>query len=186
MTSPAPTCFVLQYGHCSASRLHRPSPAPNRFLRPPLRGEEWFKDMRLGVLVHTSSRVGHLQQDEASARHVCPGVSLQAYVSRLDAQLAAIRHCIARIDNQIQDYLLDLPGIRRYTIEVVVQLHRELDILFDQAPEHLLRIADGLVDVQDNRLNDLLAAKRQELARQRSGATCGLFDLFNLRAIEIR
>jgi hypothetical protein len=74
---------------------------------------------------------------EAAAGHACSslsGVFLQAHVSRLDAQLAAVRHRVARVDHQIQDYLFDVPGICLYAIEVVVQHYRELDVLLDQSP----------------------------------------------------
>ena len=52
-----------------------------------------------------------------------------------------------------------IPGISFYAFQVRVQRNREFDVLLDQASKHLVYIADRLIDIQDHRLNDLLATK---------------------------
>src|SRR6266851_416934 len=104
----------------------------------------------------------------------------------LDAQAPAVGHRVARIDHQIQDNLLDLPGIGFYTIELGIQHKRELNVLFDQAAQHLVQIANGLVDIQHHGLNHLLTAEHQELASERSRAAARLFDLLEAAAVGVQ
>ena len=47
---------------------------------------------------------------------------------------------------------------------------RQLDVLADQAPQHLLHVGHDGVQVEDARLQHLLAAEGQELAGQVGGA----------------
>ena len=69
------------------------------------RREEWFEDVRLCLLVHTYTGVGHLQQNEEIARYARFRLSVffQAHVFRLDAQLSTVWHRVARVDDQIQN-----------------------------------------------------------------------------------
>ena len=49
-------------------------------------------------------------------------------------------------------------------------------MLADQAPQHLVRVDDDRVQVDDARLQHLLAPEREELLRQRGGALGRLLD----------
>src|SRR5262249_31404484 len=44
----------------------------------------------------------------------------------------------------------------------------------DESPEHALRFGDDVIDVDDTRLKDLLAAEQEQLPRQASRALAGL------------
>ncbi len=54
------------------------------------------------------------------------------------------------------------------------------DVLADHAVQHLLDLRDDGVQVHDCGLRDLLAAERQELTGQRTGALSGFLDLFEV------
>ena len=90
--------------------------------------------MRLGLLVHTCSCVGHFQQDEAARQYACSSVTevvIHSHIACPDAQLSAFWQSIARVDHQVQDYLFDLTGICIYVIEIGFQDHCEFDVLLD-------------------------------------------------------
>ena len=144
--------------------------------------------MCLGLLVHTDSRVAHFEQGEAAVLCACfglCGIGVRSDAPGLDAQLAAVRHRVARVDHQVQDDLLDLTGICFDASEMVVQHYGEFDVFFDQATEHLFRVRYDLVDIQDDWFNNLLTTEHQELARERSSTVRRLLDLLDFRAIGI-
>ncbi len=150
-------------------------------------GEERFEDVGLGLLVHAGPGVGHFQQHEAAGRG--PRARLSGrflHILGLDAQRPAVRHGVARIDHQIQDDLFELPRVGFYPVQLGIQNKRELDVLLDQAAEHFVQIADGLVDIEDHGLDHLLAAEHQQLAGERSRAASGLLDLLEAAAIRVR
>src|SRR6266436_3601378 len=123
--------------------------------------KERLENVCLGPLVHAYSCVGHFQQHEAAGWYTCSsrsGVLIHSHIACLDAQLSPVRQSIARIDYQIQNYLFDLPGVCVYAVERGIQHHCELDVLLDQASDHLLGIGNDLVNVQDHWLKDLLTA----------------------------
>ena len=101
-------------------------------------------------------------------------------VGRLDRELAAARHRVARVDDEVHEDLLDLPGIGLHGAEVEAAHDRQLDVLAEEAAQHLLDAADRLVEVEDPRLEDLLPAERQELPRQLRGASAGAADLLEV------
>jgi hypothetical protein len=70
------------------------------------------------------------------------------------------------------------PLNRGMTTSVSMRQH-ELDVLADHAPEHLLHVRDDLVDVEDPRLQHLLATECQELPREAGGPFGGLLDLLD-------
>ena len=57
----------------------------------------------------------------------------------------------------------------------------QLHLSADQPARHLRHRADDLVEVEGDRLEHLLAAEGQQLARQRCGALGGVQDLIHLR-----
>jgi hypothetical protein len=67
------------------------------------------------------------------------------------------------------------------------QLVAQLDVLADQGPQQLADALHHLVEVEDDRLRDLLAAKGQELARDRGPALHRPEDLLGIgaRGVEV-
>ena len=123
--------------------------------------------------------------------HVVPGVQpivgrrvllVDVDVRGLDRQLAAVRHRVARVDDQVHEHLLDLARVGLDAAERAAEDGDDLDVLADQAAQHLLHLADDVVQFQDPRLEHLLAAEREQLARQRAGPVGRLGDLLDVLA----
>ena len=90
----------------------------------------------------------------------------------------AVGHGVARVDREVQDHLLDLARVGPDVAECVGEPEREVDVLADQPAQHALACrATTVVQIDDGRLEDLLPAERQQLARERGGALAGLPDL---------
>ena len=99
----------------------------------------------------------------------------QVDVGRLDGQSPAIRHGILGIDREVGDDLLDLRGVGPHRARRA-RHHGELDVLADQAPEHGHQPRHDGGQVEDARLEHLLAAEREELPREPRGSLRGLLD----------
>ena len=52
----------------------------------------------------------------------------------------------------------------------------QLDVLADQAPQHLLDLGHEAIEVEHDRGQDLLAAERQQLAGKAGGALAGFVN----------
>ncbi len=100
-------------------------------------------------------------------------------VGGLDGELAAVRHGVARIHGQVHDDLLDLSGIGLDGAEFGAGHHDQVDVLADQAREHLQVFGDDFVQVDDLRRQHLLAAEGEQLARKRGGAFGGAGDFLS-------
>ena len=72
-------------------------------------------------------------------------VVVQIDVRGLDGQLAAVRHGVARVDREVHEDLLDLPGIGLDVPEAADQEKRQLDVGAEEPTEHLLHPADAHV-----------------------------------------
>src|SRR2546428_639605 len=132
------------------------------------------------LLVHAKSRVADLEQ------HVRAGgrgrmhrneLGVQRDVACRDAQPAAGRHGISRIDREVDDDLLDLSRVGHDEVELRVERDDELDVLADQTPEHVAHAGDGGVEIEWLPGGRLIAAEREELSRQARGALGGALDL---------
>ena len=127
-----------------------------------LGGEERLEDPRERLLVHALAGVGHHQ------RHEWVGPTLGAHAGGLprvasdDADGAAGRHRVPRVDHQVQDRLLDLdrvgpnrsPGTassRMVSSMFSPITRRSIVSMFD----------DDLVDVDHSRLKQLAPPERQ-------------------------
>ena len=98
-------------------------------------------------------------------------------VGGLDGELAAVGHGVAGVDRQVHQHLLDLARVGVDHAEVGREHLDEVDVLADEAPEHLLDPRGDLVQVERHGLQHLLAAEGQQLAGQRRRALAGLLDL---------
>ena len=68
--------------------------------------------------VHADAGVGHREHDvRARARRprwLAAYVVVELDVARLDGELAAARHRVARVDDEVHDHLLELAGIGQH------------------------------------------------------------------------
>ncbi len=78
--------------------------------------------------------------------------------------------------------MLDLALIRFHSVDGGIERHGQLNILADQAVNHLAHVGDDGIQVQDAGLEHLLAAESQQLARECRRALSSLPDLFGVLA----
>ena len=91
-------------------------------------------------------------------------------VLRLDCQLAALAHRIARIDGEIQHRALQLHGIGEAAPDAGA-LHRfDTDMLAQRTRQQFAHRTDEFIHVDRARLQRLLPRERQQTLRQRRGA----------------
>ena len=102
-------------------------------------------------------------------------------VRGLDGQLAALRHGVAGVDGQVHQDLFDLAGVGPHRAQSHGRPDGELDVLADEAREHLAGFFDEVVQVEHPRLQNLLSAEGQQLPGERRRALPGLLDLHEVR-----
>src|SRR5205814_1467450 len=91
----------------------------------------------------------------------------------------------AGVDPEVDDELLDLAGVGFHHPQIGREERGQLNVFADEALEQLLGAGDGRLQVQGLGLEHLLAAERQQLAREGSGALGGLADLLDIVALGI-
>ena len=112
---------------------------------------------------------------------MAPGIGrVQVHVGGLDGDLPALGHGIPGIHRQVHDHLLDLTGIGLDHAQVRPQDGHQIDVLADQAPQHLIQVHDQIIEIQDLGREDLLAAEGQELAGQGGGPFRGRLDFLHI------
>src|SRR5947209_7717051 len=80
-------------------------------------GEEWFENVGSSRFVHPNPVIGDSQHDVLSRRHrrMFTGKGFVKVEScSLQNQPASMRHCIPRIDCEVQDNLIEMNGINFY------------------------------------------------------------------------
>ena len=107
---------------------------------------------------------------------------VEQHVARLDAQVPAVRHRIARVHDQVDQHLLDLPAIHLHQPQFLVGDDVDDDVLAEETAEDRLDVADQRVEVEDLQLLDLPAAEREQLTRQRGAVRGGFLDRFEIGA----
>lgn len=105
---------------------------------------------------------------------------LEVDVARLDGQPAAVRHHIARVDREVGEHLVDLTGVGPGPSKRRIEDGHQLDVLADQPSEHAAHPAHDRVEVEHLQLELLLAAEREELAREPGGALRRFLDQLDL------
>ncbi len=120
-------------------------------------------------------------------RRVAAGERLvDDHVGRLDAQRAALRHRVAGVDREVHQDLLDLVRIGLDRPQVRAGHRQQLDVLADQAAQHAVQVQRQLAEVDDPRLDDLLAGEGEQTVREVRGALRRLADLPQLRLQRMR
>ncbi len=101
-------------------------------------------------------------------------------VPHVDAQRAALRHGVPRVDGEVDDHLLDLAGVRAHAAALRIRRRDDLDVLPEQPPQHRLDAADRLDEVDHLRLQNLPPAEGEQLARELGGAVGRQLDLLDV------
>src|SRR5450759_141372 len=151
-----------------------------------LRREEGFEEMGLDLRGDADARV---RDRDCDLRTQLPPRSFlevdglfRVDISRADREPASARHRVARVHGEVHDDLLELARVNLHPAGVGRKVGQELHVLADEPAEHLLDPGDDLVHVHELRLEDLLAAKGEELAGEVGRALPGRADVGQCRA----
>ena len=149
-----------------------------------LRRVERLEDVGPHLAGHAVSRVAHREDDvRTRERHLAaPGRLVGGGVVRPDGERPAVRHRVARVGGEVEQHLFDLAAVRFHGFDVFAELEHQHRVRADQAPQKPFGLADDDVQIEHDRLNHLLAAERQQLARQRRRAAAGLPDALDVVA----
>ena len=141
--------------------------------------EERLEDAGAGRGIHPLTRIADGQLDVGPRRQTeRPGaLGSERDIGRLNREPAARRHRVARVDGEVHEYLLELPGVGSDGRDARLEQAVERDVLADQPLEKRFDVGDDGVEVEHARPKDLLAGKREQLLRQRAGPIGGTLDL---------
>ena len=98
-------------------------------------------------------------------------------VGGLDGDAAAAGHGVAGVHRQVEKDLLQLTGVHLDQPGAGAGGDDALDVLADQAAEHLFGVGNGGVEVDDLGHDHLSAAEDQQLPGQGRGPLAGLANL---------
>ena len=73
---------------------------------------------------------------------------------------------VLRVDDQIRQDLVELRGVHPDRPHLVPRPPDQLDVLADEAPQHLEQTRHRVVEIDHPRIDGLLAGEGQQLARQ--------------------
>ena len=114
--------------------------------------------------------------DVAPSRRPARAVSVELDAPGRDRQHAAVRHRVARVDDQVHQQLFDLRLVGDDLQPLGREVGLDLDLGLDQAAKHPVEPPDDRVQVEELGPHDRLARERQELAGQVGGASGGFLD----------
>src|SRR5262249_26034076 len=117
-----------------------------------LSSEERFENMRENFFAHPTAGVCYGEQYELSGSRTPVRVNecfVQLRIGRLKCKFSSIRHCIARIYHQIQNYLFDLSWIRLDRAEIGRSDGNDLDVFPNQSLQHFLRIQHQYIQIEN-------------------------------------
>src|SRR2546425_735978 len=167
--------------------VHRREPEP-RALALFLRGEERLEDPRLRGGVHADARVRDGEHYVGAGSHgpVLERVALvELGVCRFDRELAAPRHRVAGVHDQVHDHLLQLARVGPDGPQVGRQRGLERHVRPDQPAQHVVDACDHAVQVEHPRGEDLPAAEGEQLAGERRGPLRGAENLLDVVAARV-
>src|SRR5579872_5967400 len=93
-------------------------------------------------------------------------VAAQGDVGGLDSDLAALRHGVLRIDNEVHDDLFDLTGVGACSSQIGCQLGLQLNSFADERLQGALHIGDNAIHIHDLQFEQLFTTESQQLASQ--------------------
>ena len=107
-------------------------------------------------------------------------ILIEIDIYSFDGQLAAVWHCVSRIDREIHNHLLDLTRISFSTAQVRIKVDGQVNIVSQQAMQQPVYVADHQVQIQHSRRKNLLAAERQQLPGETGSSIGCLLNLLDL------
>ena len=128
-----------------------------------LGGEERLEEPGLEGRVHADAGVRDREHDVGPGmdRGVAAGELLvERHVAGLEREAPSARHGVARVDDEVDDRLLDLAGVGQRPPEPGIECRRQLDVLADDAAQHLFHARDHGVQVEDAGLEHLAPAEK--------------------------
>src|SRR5262249_18750892 len=108
------------------------------------------------------------------------GLLVNGGIGGFNRESAAPRHGIASGGGPIHKYFLDLARVGFDVAEVRIIRSGKFDVFSNQAVEHFFHATNNVVELENMRVENLLPAKREELASKRGGASGSLVDLFQI------
>src|SRR5512145_66303 len=111
----------------------------------------------------------------------CGILSIELDVLRLDGDIAAFRQGISGVDNEVHQNLINLPSIGEHWRNLL-QTRLESNVLPENSVNHSCYLTHHLVETERLQLEDLLAAKRKKLPRERCTPLTGRSDLLDIAA----
>lgn len=93
---------------------------------------------------------------------------------------SAVADGVAGVHAEIGEQLIDLRRVDQHRFERPAGFPPQVDILADQAPQHLEHGFDGFVQVENLGRHGLLAGKGEQLAREIGRAPSGILDLIEV------
>ena len=104
-------------------------------------------------------------------------VLVEVDVGGCDGQRAAVRHGVPRVQREVHDDLFHLAAVGLHERQLRLEAQHDLHVFLDEAAEHRPHVGDDDVQVEQRRLDDLLAAEGEQLARQARGTRARPLDL---------
>ena len=148
-------------------------------------GEEGLEDLRPDIRAHSTSVVADAQGEILAGRNLVDlgrDGGFKGFVRGFDDNAPALGHRVARIDDEVEQYLLELTRIRLDGPGGAIEQGHEFDIFSNQSPEHAIHVRDQVVQVKDSRLQDLSPTKGQQLMSEPGGAFRRFEDLLCIGA----
>ena len=104
---------------------------------------------------------------------------------RFDPQRSAGRHGVPRVDGEVHQDLFELSAVRHRADLRTVEPRLDRDVFADDPAQHRLHFRHDVVEVHRLRLQQLPAAEREQLARERGRALARLQHLLDGRPVRI-
>ena len=122
--------------------------------------------------IHADAAVAHGQLD------------LAVDAAHGELHRAARGHRIAGVEREIRDHLFELAAVGAHAA-AGLDRGRQLDVVAEEPREQALELADDLAQIEHLRQEHLMAAEREQLARERGGAIGGAHDLERVLAARV-
>ena len=148
-----------------------------------LGGEERLENLRAHVGRDAVSVVLDFDQHiiGRSDRHLLQAAAFGGgKVARAQRDPAALAHRVARVDDEVDDHLLELVEVGLHQPEIAAVHDIELDRLANQPAQQHLQLRQDVVELQRLRAKRLAARKRQKLPHQPRRPVGVLLDLHDV------
>jgi hypothetical protein len=98
----------------------------------------------------------------------------------LDQQPPAFRHRVASVDREVDQNLLDLARVGFHRVQLLGELHAQLDPLAQRPAQQVFELGEELAQVEQLRLDHLATTEDQQLPGQCRGALGGATDFLDV------